>query len=111
MQNITDFLRLLGINITINDSTSPIVLFACVILVLSIIALLCFINIVIYFTVLYLTEHKIFIDKISEYKYILKIINIYRKTRLPYLLFEIILYLICSCSIIWFCIRIIYGLT
>ena len=67
MQNITDFLRILGINITINESSSPIVLFACVILVLSVIALLCFINIVLYFTILYITEHKIFTDKINKY--------------------------------------------
>lgn len=110
MNIFTEFLHSLGVNITIDGNSSPVVLFACVILVLSVIALLCFINIVLYFAVLYITEHKVFIDKINKYKYIEKLVLVYKKTRISYLVFEIILYFVCSCSIIWFCIRVIYGL-
>ena len=44
--------------------------------------------------VLYTIEHKGILDKISKYPYMLKIINLYKNTRLYYLLFEIILFFI-----------------
>jgi hypothetical protein len=88
MKILIDFLNLLGLHININPETSPFVLFCIVILVLTLIALFCCINIFLYSIVLYITENKDILNYINKYKIILKIINFYKKTRLIYILLE-----------------------
>jgi hypothetical protein len=51
---IYEYLSVFGIHI--DDSSSPLVLFACSMLILSIIVLLCFINILIYVIVILLVD-------------------------------------------------------
>ena len=109
MENLINFLHYLGINVEINNSTSPIVLLACCILVLNTIGLLCFVNIMIYISILYITEHKIFLDKISKYILLVKIVNLYRKTRIAFIIFEVVLFFFSIGMVIWFCIRIIIN--
>lgn len=110
MKELIDLLKLLGVHVNISESSSPILLFACSILVLSIIALFCFINILLYFTILHITDNKLLLDKLSRYIILVKIINLYRQTRIAYLLFEVILFLVSLGSVIWLCSRVVYGL-
>ena len=109
MKNLMNLLHYLGISIDINNSTSPIVLLAFSILGLSTIGLLCFVNILIYISILYITEHKIFLDKISKYILLVKIVNLYRKTRIAFIIFEVVLFFFSIGSVIWFCFRIIIS--
>ena len=107
LEILQNFFKLLGLNVELNDSTSPLLLFACVVFVLSFIALLCFINILFYFTVFYITEHKIFLDKISKYTFLLKIVNWYKKMRLAYVIFDILLFLVNMIGLLWFSFKLI----
>lgn len=109
MNILMDFLKLFGINVNINENTSPFLILLCCILVLNIIGLLCFINFLLYFVVIYITEHKILLDKISDKPYLLKVLNIYKKMRFSYLIFDISLFFISIGSVIWLCSRIIFS--
>lgn len=108
MKTLMDFLQLFGINVNITESSSPIYLLACCILVLNIVGLFCFINVLIYFTVIYITAHKIFKEQISKYPYLVKIFNFYKQMRLSYLLLDILLFFISIGSVIWLCSRLIW---
>ena len=111
MMNFLDqILHFIGISVDINESSSPIVLLAYSILGLNTIGLLCFVNIILYISVIYITEHKLFIDKISKYTVLFKLLNIYRKTRFGFLLFEVILFLFSIGFVIWLCLRLLHGL-
>ena len=72
MKEFLEFLNHFGIHLTVNESSSPILGFCVVILVLSILALLCVLNIIIYLIVLNISENKYILDKISEYNYSLR---------------------------------------
>lgn len=109
MRMLSDFLNLFGFNVNLSESTSPIIMFLCCIVVLNIVGLLCFVNALLYFTVIYIIDHKIFIDKISNKPYLLKIVNLYRKMRFSFLLFDILLFFISIGSVIWLCSRIILS--
>lgn len=80
MKEFFYFFNLLGI--PVSGNSSPILLFACVILVLTIVILLYFINIILYISVLYVLEHKYIIDKLTKYFYLNKLISFYGKSRL-----------------------------
>ena len=111
MTNLVYYLSLLGININLNENSSPILLFACAVLLLSAIVLFCFINILIYLLVIYISEHKVLLDKLPTNKLFLRIFNIYKGTRYYYLLIEVLFLLFNLGSIMWLCLRIIYSLS
>lgn len=94
----------------ISESNQNIFLLALSILILSSICMLCGIQVIIYLLVLYVLEHKVVLDKLSKYPILLKIINLYRKTRLYYLLFEIIFFFTTLSMIIYLCSRLVFGL-
>jgi len=73
--------------------------------------LFCILNIVLYLCILYVSDNKVLLDKISKYYLILYLFNLYKKSRLVYLVIEFILLLVCIISIIWLCLNLIYGLT
>ena len=100
------FLEMLGVSASLE--TNPYVLFICCILVLSVFCMASFINILIYCVVLYITEHKLFLDKIAKYKLINKIIPIYRKKSLTFLIIEVFLFLFCLSCIILLCLQFVY---
>jgi len=108
---LLDYLNLLGLNLSINEESSPIVLFSLSILILSLVSLFCILNIVLYLCILYVSDNKVLLDKISKYYLILYLFNLYKKSRLVYLVIEFILLLVCIISIIWLCLNLIYGLT
>jgi len=110
---LLEFLNSLGLNLSlnINEESSPIILFALSILVLSLISLLCILNIILYLCIFYVSDNKVLLDKVSQYSWILFLFNLYKKTRLFYIVFEFILLLVCIISISWLCWNLIYGLT
>ncbi|BCG68828.1 hypothetical protein (mitochondrion) [Collybia sordida] len=107
MKDVMEFLNNLGIHVNISESSDPIVLFSCSVLVLSIIALFSFMQIYLYILILYISDNKYVIDRISKYSILVKIMDLYKKTRIGYIFFELCLFLVCMCSIIWLCIRIL----
>ena len=109
MEFIKLILNWVGIDIEINDETSPLLLFFCAIFCMSLLTLNSFLKILIYLINLYITEHKLFLEKINKYPYLTKLLNYYRKTRLSFLIFEILFF---TCSLIYIaylCFKIIYA--
>ena len=111
MNYLNQFLEFLGIHANLSEDSSPILLLLSCIFILSVIAMLSFINILIYLGVLYITEHKLFLDKISKYSLLTKLLSIYRKTRMSFLIFEILLLLTNLSSVIWLCYRVIITIS
>lgn len=109
MKILTDFLNLFGIHVNISENSSPFLILLCCILVLNIVGLLCFINFLLYFVVIYITDHKILLDKITNKPVLIKLLNVYKKMRLSYLIFDILLFFISIGSVIWLCGRIILS--
>lgn len=111
MKDVMEYLSSFGIHVNISESSDPIVLVCISILILSIIALISFMQIFLSLGVLYISEHKYIQGKISKYRILDKIMSFYKKTRLGYIFFEVCLFLVCIFSIIWLCLKIIYILT
>lgn len=95
------FLQTLGINVSADSD--PHLLFICSLFVLAILSMVSFINMLIYCVVLYIKEHKLFLEKISKYKLLSKLVPFYRKTRISFLFLEILKFLGCLSSIIVLC--------
>jgi hypothetical protein len=111
MNNFINLLNSLGIPVSVDSSAQPILLFLYLILFFSIFALLSVINIGIYLGVLYLSNNKLFLDKVSKWALLLTLLNIYKKTRIYFIISEVFLFLFCQCSIIWFCLKFINGIS
>jgi hypothetical protein len=109
MNNFVNLLNSLGIPVSVDSS--PILLFLYLILCFSILALLSVINIGVYLGVLYLSNNKLFLDKISKWTLLLTVLNLYKKTRIYFIISEVFLFLFCQCSIIWFCLKFIKGIS
>ena len=103
MIDIYKLLNYLGI--AVSSESSPIVLVLASILILSSVALLSFINIGIYLFSLHLSNNKWLLDKVSNSRILLKLLNIYKKTRIGFIVFEVTLFLVSQSNIIWFCFK------
>lgn len=114
---ITNFLNLLqniGLNISEDNPASGMILFLSVIIFFALMTLLCIFNLGIYWIIFHYSNNEKFLIYISNLKYhniILKFINIYKRTRIGFIISEILMCLFCLCSIIWFCVKFIVGLT
>lgn len=86
MNDLMNIFKVFGIPVT--EESSAFLQFISVILLLNSLALICLINIVLYFLVLLITENKNFLNKFTNWPVFLKIINIYRKTRIGFLVIE-----------------------
>jgi hypothetical protein len=84
MSEVMQYLSNWGVHVNISGGSDPMLLFFCCILVLSIVFLVSFIQVLLYFAVLYITDHKYIIDKISNYIVLVKIMNIYKHTSASY---------------------------
>lgn len=62
------------VGITLTQESSDIVRLLSCILVLSVIAFLSFLNIAIYLIALYITKHPLFLDQISQWKFLVRIL-------------------------------------
>jgi hypothetical protein len=109
MNNFINLLNSLGIHVSVESS--PILLFLYLIVFFTIFGLLSIINIGIYVGVLYLSNNKLLLDKISEWSLLLRLLNIYKKTRIYFIISELFLFLFCQFSIIWFCLKFINGIS
>jgi hypothetical protein len=88
--NIELFFNFLNsIGIPINENSPPIFIFACSIFALGTLCLINFINIVMYITVIYISEHEFLVSKVSNKALLLKYINFYKNIRLLYLVLDI----------------------
>lgn len=101
MQYIIDFFNFIGVSL--REESPPIMRFACGVFCLALICLLCFINILIYITVIYISEHDYLLSKVSNRPLLLKFINYYKNIRFLYLFLEVSLFLWCLLGIIRLC--------
>ena len=108
MDKFIEFLN--GWGIHVQSDSSHLFLFACSILILAVVTLFSFINIMLYFGVLFLFDNTEFLNKLSQWPILLKLLYYIKKVRTPLFYFEIILFLASLGSIIWLCLSLIFGL-
>ena len=87
----------------------PVVGMCLVLLVLSICSILCFLNIVFYFIVLFSFETEFIKNIIKNYKLLGKIIRFYRNSSYYFIGLEIILFLYINSIILDICFNIVYD--
>jgi hypothetical protein len=109
MNNFINLLNSLGISVSVDSS--PVLLFLYLILCFSILGLLSVINIGIYLGALYLSNNKLLLNKVSKWTLLFTLLNIYKKTRIYFIISEVFLFLFCQCSVIWFCLKFINGIS
>ena len=89
MKNLFEFINLFGIHV--DESTPYIVVFAAYYLILSLGVLLTVLNISMYLLSIYIVSNERLLSKIpSNYVIIQKLIVFYKKTRIGFLIFEVI---------------------
>ena len=105
LEQIIKFLQSYGFHLEIvyNDSNYNILIFCLSIFILAFISLLCVINISIYLLILHFSEHKYVIEVVSKRKLTLKLFNLYKNTRIMFLVFELVLLIFCTSSIVYIC--------
>ncbi len=90
-------------------SSAPVVLYAISNLVLALLSVLCIINIIWYFYIRYfLNNNEFLLNQMKKRKWFRVIINLYLKTNMTFILFEILLYVISMGTIIQTSLKIIY---
>lgn len=95
---ILDLARSWGIGIS--NSNDPVVLYSVCIFILGIVMLLCFVNVVIYFSILLGLETQYVLNKIEKIEvlkygwFLKKTINLYKKTQISFIVLEIIFFYI-----------------
>ena len=111
LEALIEMLNYLGINV--NESTNPIVLFLCWVLLFNIFALLCVLNIIMYVFAIYLLEDKNRLDKIKKYlpskinPYFDRIVNYYKTIRIISIWFEVVMLLFILISLIVLTLKVI----
>ena len=75
--------------------------------ILITISTLSVINIIIYFVIIISIDKKIVQDKINEWKFLKRIAQIYKNTRIYFILFEVSLFLYIHIFVLWNCYRLI----
>lgn len=105
MKNLFEFINTFGI--PVDESTPVIIVFAGYYFILSVGVLLNVLNICIYLLSLYILSNEKLLSKISsKYVFIHKIILFYKKTRIGFIVFEVVFLLFC----LFLMIGISYGL-
>lgn len=90
-------------------SSDVVVLYALSNLILAVFSVLCFINIIWYFYVRYfLSENEYLLKQMKKRLWLQKIINLYGKTSVSFIMFEFILYIVSMGTIIQTSLKIIY---
>ena len=107
INQLIEYLQTFGLYLNINEDSSPLLLLSLSILVLSLVAFFCILNIIIYLTILYLSENEILKSKIFNHKILKKIYNFYRHTRVYYIIIEFIFVVYILSTIIYICYRIV----
>lgn len=102
-------LNYLGLNSVMDDSSEPIVKIGFSILLITIISLLCIINVMLYFVALQVLNNERILNKISKYVYLIKFLNLVKKTSVLGIVLEVIVILYCQFWIINICLIIVRG--
>ena len=93
-------------------SNEPFVIYALCVLILSVIAISCFINILIYVFVNYfLSVNDNILKIINRYKFVNRIINIYKKTSMFFVTVEFVSLILCMGIIIQTSLKIVYNVS
>ena len=104
-RSVIEFINLFGIGL--DDSAPVLIIFCAYYLILSVGVLLNVLNISMYLLSIYIVSHERFLSKIPDkYVRIHKIIKFYKNIRIAYIVYEVILMLICLIIMI----SISYGL-
>lgn len=92
--NINDFLNFIGLNVNINDTALPPIVFLAIgCLIFNCIILFSVINISIYLLSLYIVNNNKIFDKISNSvlrAYMTKLVKFYNRTRVSFIILELI---------------------
>ena len=104
---LLEFLKNLGINLSDTDNVPFEVFFSTNILILCTVSMFCVINIIIYLLVIKSIDTEYIQSKIINYSIVRKILNLYKKTSMTFIVIEFSFILYIHCLIIHSCYRII----
>ena len=104
---LLEFLKNLGINLSDTDNVPFEVFFSTNILILCTVSMFCVINIIIYLLVIESIDTEYIQSKIINYSIVRKILNLYKKTSMTFIVIEFSFILYIHCFIIHSCYRII----
>ena len=104
---LLEFLKNLGINLSDTDNVPFEVFFSTNILILCTVSMFCVINIIIYLLVIKSIDTEYIQSKIINYSIVRKILNLYKKTSMTFIVIEFSFILYIHCFIIHSCYRII----
>ena len=111
MEYINYVLKFLGFSFTYGEDTNPVVGFCIVVIMLSLVMFLAFVNVLICFGVTYVTDKPELKKRLPKHWLFIKIFNLYKLTRWGYLIYDIGLFLFAWSWMIYFCVRLIVGLS
>ena len=104
---LLEILKNLGINLSDTDNVPFEVFFSTNILILCTVSMFCVINIIIYLLVIKSIDTEYIQSKIINYSIVRKILNLYKKTSMTFIVIEFSFILYIHCFIIHSCYRII----
>ena len=104
---LLEFLKNLGINLSDTDNVPFEVFFSTNILILCTVSMFCVINIIIYLLVIKSIDTEYIQSKIINYSIVRKILNLYKKTSMTFIVIEFSFILYIHCFINHSCYRII----
>ena len=104
---LLEFLKNLGINLSDTDNVPFEVFFSTNILILCTVSMFCVINIIIYLLVIKSIDTEYIQSKIINYSIVRKILNLYKKTSMTFIVIEFSFILYIHCFTIHSCYRII----
>ena len=106
------YLILNYLGVDLNSDVSVFVKFLYVIILLSVIIVICLLNVLFYFLIIYLIEDLKILDKFTKFKlpnFVLSLIKLYKNTRKLFIVYEVCFALFIALMLIWLCSRIVYG--
>lgn len=106
-------LKFLGVDFPIEGSieANTFVLFLGYIILLSVIVVICLLNVLFYFLIIYLLEDLRLLDSYTDRLpcFVLTIINLYKNTRKLFIVYEVCFALFVLYLVIWLCSSVVYG--
>lgn len=99
------------LGIPLNSNSDPVLLFYCIIILLSFLIVISLFNVLIYFLIIYVLHVLKFLDLYYDRLpvFVQFLIKLYKNTRKIFIIYEVCFALVLSCSIIWLCLRIVYA--
>lgn len=97
---ILNILNYFGIVIE-NENNHPFAAYSFIILFISLLLLLCFFNILLYFSLIILLDNKLFNEWLKDWPILKRIANIYKNTRIIFIVFEVLFFIWMISILIW----------